>query len=344
MELARQHLTLLLNALYDADLREITVEHPSDTVGTLCTIDLDAPEQSTVQVSLDRDEYATAKAEVARDHGDDVADELPEPQAYCNAYLAGGLLEPPNSDAIEQFFERNGSPDLTAGHAPVFAGFDTNLLAWRIADVLGLRAGHEATVNGFALATGVLDELDWEDKRSDTRALESAFGQSFAQLLNQPAGANREGRLGETYYRQLRDSRYADEITSETGDGAIIEAYETYKDESRKDVILFSNDRDFVEGARAHRIPAQRVELPTAVPRTLTGSWRQIATTLYVLTVLFGVLELPKVTLFGVWKGKSGLAWQRERLDVAPRSPKIEPTLERDGAILDAYNDLLDER
>lgn len=99
---------------------------------------------------------------------------------------------------------------------------------------------------------------------------------------------------------------------------------------------LFSNDRDFIERAKSHRILAQRVEFPDGIPRSVERPWTAIQDTLYVLTVLFGVLELPKVTLYGVWKGKEGLAWQGERLKIDCRSPKIEPLVKRDLDILNA--------
>lgn len=215
------------------------------------------------------------------------------------------------------------------------AGFDTNLLTWRIADVLGLSPGSDALVNGYALATGVRDELDWDKKRSNTRDLEDAFGSEFEQLWNQPSGARREGRLGETYYRQLRDHRYADEVTTDRGDEDIVRGYDAYQDDNRKDVLLFSTDRDFIERARSHRVLAQRVEFPDDLPREVEASWDEIQDTLYMLAVLFGVISLPKVTLYGVWKGKGGQPWQREELNVDCRSPKVEELVERDLGILD---------
>jgi len=36
----------------------------------------------------------------------------------------------------------------------------------------------------------------------------------------------------------------------------------------------------------------------------MTGSWTELVDTLYVLSVQFGVLERPKLTVVGVWKGK----------------------------------------
>jgi hypothetical protein len=51
------------------------------------------------------------------------------------------------------------------------------------------------------------------------------------------------------YYRQLRDSRYAEEIPTDSGDEAIVNGYASFQSEGRKDVLLFSNDRDFIERA-----------------------------------------------------------------------------------------------
>ncbi|AGN02390.1 hypothetical protein L593_12235 [Salinarchaeum sp. Harcht-Bsk1] len=334
MELERGPLTILLNALFDAGEDEIAVRHPADEVGELLRIELGDPGSSTVHFPADHDDYANARHAVEREYGSGVSDELPDPRSYCNGLMAGGLVDPANSDDIEAFLDRYGSPDLTAGHKPVVAGFDTNLLPWRIADVLELYPGPEATVNGFALATGVRDELDWDHKRSDTGRIESAFGSEFSALWNQPAGSRREGRLGENYYRLLRDHRYADEVTTDRGDEDIVQGYDAYQDDNRKEVLLFSNDRDFIERARSHRVLAQRVEVPRSLPEMAEASWDDICNALYVLTVLFGVLELPKVTLYGVWQGKGGQAWQREQLRVDCRSPKVEAPVERDLEIL----------
>lgn len=334
MQLSRPHLTVLLNALYDAGETTVSVAHPSDAIGELLELELGDPTDSTVRFTKSLDEYADARRQVESDHGSAVVEELPQPRSFANAFLAGGLFGPTNRDEIDAFLDRYGNPDLTAGHKPVVAGFDTNLLAWRIADVLGLSPGHDATVNGFALATGVRDELDWDEKRSDTRPLERAFGDEFEQLWNQPSGARREGRLGENYYRLVRDHRHAEEVVTDSGDDEIIRGYDEYQDDSRKDVLLFSNDRDFIERARAHRVLAQRVAFPDELPDETRASWSEIQDALYVLTVLFGAVKLPKVTLFGVWKGKGGRAWQTERLRVDCRSPKIEPLVERDLEIL----------
>lgn len=338
MKLGRSQLTVLLNALFDTDTRSIPVKHPSGEVGELIRIDLGEADASNVAVTLDEKEYASKRADVNRTYGEPAVTELPEADDYVKAFLAGGLISVPNAEEIEDFLQTNGYPDLTAGHEPVVAGFDTNLLAWYPYSVLGLEPGAEAAVNGFIVVTGVFNELKWDQKRQNTEAIERAFGVEFGALWNQPAGKRRIGRLGETCYRQLRDHRYADEVVSDRGDEAIVQAVANYQTDSRKTALLFSNDRNFIERAEANRVRAQRVEFPRELPARVEGSWEAIGNTLYVLAVLFGVLVLPKVTLFGVWKGKGGQAWHDEMVKIDCRSPKVEEFLARDKKILDSVS------
>lgn len=326
--------------IVDSEMRTVqpTVDRISQgCIGNADEIELGDAEASEVRFLKDDQAYSDARTQVDREYGEPAVEGLPQRQSYINAVLAGGMLEPPNRQEIDAFLDRYGRPDLSASHSPVLAGFDTNLLAWRIADQLGLAPGQNGLVNGFALATGVRDELDWDYKRSDTRLLEEAFGPEFERVWNQPAGANREGRLGENYYRQLRDHRYAEEPVSDRGDEEIVQAYEAFQREGNKEVIRFSNDRDFVERARSHRVLAQRVEFPDGLPESLTASWTEIQDMLHVLTILFGVLSLPKVTLYGVWKGKGGQDWHDELPEVDCRSPTVESLLERDRRIIEDH-------
>lgn len=184
-------------------------------------------------------------------------------------------------------------------------------------------AGRRAT-NGYALATGVKEELNWYYKHFDIYSLETAFGSEFDRLTNQPAGANREGFLGLYTYRRLVATRNVDEIETETGDNHIIARYAEYAEESRKTPLLVSNDREFIENAKEAGLLAHHVSFTPVLPRTVTATWDEIADALYFLGVLFGVLTLPKVTLYGVWNGKSGHQWQDETVALEFRSPKLE--------------------
>lgn len=343
MLLAREHLTVLLNALYERE-RTVTVEHPCAEVGELLRVELGDPAESTVQLTSDRGEYEAAREEVQRRYGDVPVHDLPGEEHYVRALVAGGLLDVENRDAIRTFLTRHGYPDLDAGHVPVAAGFDTNLLPWRITDVLGVdpdawhRRDERPPTNGFVLASGVYDELDMDFRHHGERSLVDAFGPAFERLSNQPTGAKRQGQLGRHEYRRLRDHRYAETIDCEPGDETIVEAYRSYDEARRKRVLLFSNDYGFVDRATEAGVHAQHVAFPRDLPRETDAGWVALGNTLYVLAVCFGALQLPGVTLYGAWNGKQGDHWQAEQLALEPQSPPVEERLERGKAVVEAYD------
>lgn len=345
MRIRRGHLTVLLNRLYDRGDERFTVSHPATEVGDLLTVELDDPGECTIRFSTRRDAYRSALEEIRRTHPKEVADDFPSPREYVMAAMASGVVPIDNFEDVRAFVDRYGDPDLMAGHPPVFAGFDANLIPWRIDRILGLHDPDEGVgyVNGFVLATGVRDELDWDVKCHDVSPYVDAFGDEFEEYWNQPVGSGRKSRMALVAYREIRDIQQAIEIDCERGDEAIVEAYDAWQADSRGDVVLFSNDRTFVERATGHTILAQHVAVPDDLPRTTTASWGEVGTLLYVLTLLFGILELPGATVHGVWRGKDGLDWQRERLMLDCRSPALQADLETDLSIVETYEELRTE-
>jgi len=343
MNVARNHLTVLLNALYDQGATPFTVSHPAEEIGDLLRVDLGDPYESTVSVLAGGPEYEERREEVHRAYDEAAYEELPDATDYVRLLVTSGLGDVSNRDEIETFLTHYGYPDLESGHPPVMAGIDANILPWRLPQVLGFDPAldHDGRppVTGFALASGVKEELDWHYKQYNTQQVSTAFGSEFEALAEQPAGANREGMLGLYEYRQLMAAHQTDVIECDTGDKAIVEGYRAYHhDENRKDLILFSNDYGFVEQANDADVPAVHVQYPVDVSRRTAISWDQIGTLLYLFTIVFGVVVLPKVTLYGVWDGKTGLHWQDEAIRVECRSPKVLDQLERDLAVVEAYN------
>jgi len=342
MRVKRNHITVLLNRLYDRGDDVFIVDHPADEVDQLLRIELDDFNECTIHFDTDLSAYSAAREEIGRRYPEQVFKDLPDANDFRNTMLASGILEPANQDDIKTFLGRYGDPDLMAGHPPVFAGIDTNLMPWRIDRVLGLNEPRDGLgyVNGFVLATGVRDELDWDYKCHNTDPFVDAFGQVYDDYWNQPLGSARIGRLGLLTYRRIRDIEQAVEVQSKQGDKEIIAAYDEYNRDYRSDVLLFSNDRNFVERAQAHRLLGQRVDFPDSLPAEATASWREVETLIYMLAIVFGVIELPSVTVYGVWRGKDELDWQHERIKLDPRSPKLTPKLRGDLSIVESYEEL----
>jgi hypothetical protein len=345
MRVKRDSLITLLNRLYDREDGSITIEHPATEIGELLTIELGDVGEVTIRFTKAIEEYIGDRQDVGRQYPERVYDDLPEADAYLKAILASGIIDIANREAVETFLDRYGDPDLMAGHPPVFAGFDTNLMPWRIDRLLGLRDSDSGVgyVNGFVLATGVRDELDWDYKCHNTDPFVDAFGETYEAYWNQPLGSARIGRLGLLTYRTIRDIQQADEIQSDTGDEAIIDAYDAYNQERRSDILIFSNDRTFVERARSHRLLGHRVEFPDTLPDQTTATWREVEQLIYLLAIVFGMIELPSVTVYGVWRGKDELDWQHERVRLDARSPPLEAHLEADLSIVESYEELTGE-
>lgn len=345
MILSRDHLMVLLNALYETGTRRIPLSHPCDDIGELLRFELGDPFQSPVRFTQSLGEYSDARETIQLQYPSEAYDDLPDESAFVRCLVASGVLDVQNRDEIEKYVRRHGYRDLEAGHAPLVIGIDANIMPWRIANVLDL--DHQqgkpdeqsrSPTNGYALATGVKDELDWHFKQHQTPSLVAAFGEEFKRLDNQPAGDNREGFLGLYEYRRLTADRNIDILESGTGDEAIVEGYRRFEADSRKEVLLLSNDFGFIELAEDTGLLAQHIDFPRSLPNRSTGTWDDFGSLLYYFAIRFGVIRLPGVTVYGVWNGKDGRHWQKEELIIDARSPKIEPLLERDRAIAQAFD------
>lgn len=344
MILSQRHLTVLLNALYETESRRISLKHPCADIGELLQFELSAPFESPVRFTKSLSAYNDARETVQRQYEPEAYNDLPDDSAYVRCLVASGVLDVLNRADIDRYVRRHGYRDLEAGHAPLVIGIDANIMPWRIADVLDIDHQKGATddagrspTNGYALATGVKEELDWHYKQHQTASLVEAFGEDFARLDSQPAGGNREGFLGLYEYRRLIADRNVDIVDTERGDEEIINAYQAFDEGGRKDVLLLSNDFGFIELAEEAGLFAHHVDFPRTLPRKTTATWDDLGNLVYYFAVRFGVIQLPGVTIYGVWNGKDGSHWQNEELVIEPRSPKVERVLERDKKIIKAF-------
>lgn len=347
MELRRDHLVMLLNGLSRQGVDTVTVDHPAEDVGTLLRIRLRDEPTATVQFRTRLADYRAARDDVRLQYGDRPFDDLPDPGAYVAALTGSGLLDFANRDRIDDYLDDVCYPAVESGDPPVMVGIDANVFPWDIPSRLGIdhRTGDtddrdRRPTNGYALSNGVVDELHWKFSHYEVDSLVDAFGEEFRRLEGQPGGSKREGRLGIQAYQSLVGSANVDIVDSEPGDDEIIDGYVRYDERSRKRPLLLSNDYEFVEKALDRGLFAQHVAFRSSLPRRTTVPWSAVVDALYYLTLAFGVLVLPKATLYGVWTEKTDRNWQREELDVDCRGAEsaLRPHLVRHRRIASEFD------
>jgi hypothetical protein len=326
MELPRRHLMILLNALYAEGVTSIDIDHPGPQFGTLLRVHLEADATATVQFPMRLDEYRKTREEIQLEHGEAPYNDLPDPHGFVAALTASGLVELDNRSAVDEYLRRVCYPAVESGDAPLMIGIDANIFPWAFPELLGIDHQTGSTddrgrtpTNGYALSNGVVDELRWQYTQHHAPDLVAAFGDEFERLAGQPGGAKRAGRLGIRTYQSLIADRNVDLVNSEPGDEAIVDGYVRYDNDHYKEPLLLSNDYGFIDHAEEAGLYAQHLAFRSSLPRRTTATWLEITDALYDLAILFGVLRLPKVTLFGVWEDKDDSNWRNDEIDIDVR-------------------------
>ncbi len=326
-KITRKQLPLLFNALYSTGSHTLSVNHKSNIISTLYKIELDHGKPASIRFTNGSNQYKEELSEVERRHGKQALSEIPSFRSFIGAFTSR-VLKFDNQDQISEQIEPYRNRRLQHRNSAALAVFDTNLIQYWPARQLGVAPELDGGLNGYGVVTGVRDELmnyDGNEKINNTRDLKEAFGQEFEELFNQPKGTPRQLQLGRQYFTRLQRELYTEKIRSEIGDNAITAACE----DSDFDLILFSNDSGFISSGRDRGVPSILVDLPQSVPRRETVSWEDAATTLYLHAIQFGILELPKLDVWGVWPRKKPNEWETDTLAVRCRSPVVAKQLSR---------------
>lgn len=326
-KVTRKQLPLLFNALYSTGNHTIKVDHKSDLLSTLYEIELDRGNPATIRFTTSLDQYEKERSDVERQYGEQASSELPGHRSFIGAFTSR-VLEFDNQNEISEKINPFRNRRLQHSNTASLAVFDTNLIKYWPARQLGVAPELEEGLNGYAVITGVRDELmDYEgdEKINNTSALEEAFGDKFGELFNQPKGTPRQLLLGRQYWSRLQRELYTEKIKSDKGDNEITAACE----DSGFDLILFSNDSGFISAGKERGLPSILVDFPESFPRKKEVTWEDAATTLYLHAVQFGILELPKVDLYGVWPRKRPEDWDTDKMAIRCRSPVVAKQLDR---------------
>jgi hypothetical protein len=334
IKIHRSDLNVVLNALSRTE-SEITVSHLSNQIEDLYTFEPKHPYDSVIRFEKSADEYGEARSEIM---GQQAQAEVPDQNSYIRSFTTS-VLDYNNRADLDKFISRYTGRDPSEGHRPTYGILDSNLIRWQLGDPLGIEPNGDG-LQGSLLLTGIRDELHQyggnNEKIQNTNELTEELHPNYDRLFNQFKGQPREQRLGLEYYQHLDNQIYSEEKKSEKGDSSILEEAEEFKNESGYDLLFFSNDKNAVEMAREKNILGHKVELPSSLPKKISATWDEFNMLLYVHAMLFGIIRLPKVDLYGVWAGSKGET--REHLLVDCRSREVRQRIQRDIAVLEAWN------
>jgi len=334
IKIHRSDLNVVLNAIAKAE-DEITVSHPSDEIDDLYTFEVGAAYDSTLRFEKSADEYGEARSGIM---GTQAQSEIPEQGSYVRSFTTS-VLDFSNKSELDNFINRYTGRDPGEGHRPAYGILDANIIRWQLGDSLGIEPDEDG-LQGSLLVTGVRDELHrygGNEKIQNTTELEEELHPNYSRLFNQFKSQPREQRLGLEYYQHLDNQISSEEITSDTGDASILESCEGFKDSLGYDLLFFTNDRNARDMAREKNILGRLVEFPSSLPEETSVSWSDFGLLLYVHAMLFGIIRLPKVDLYGVWAGSEGSTNGYFLVDC--RSRNTEQRIRRDLAVLETWRE-----
>jgi len=338
-----ENMFLLLNGLFLGGSRSFVVRSLLLKLD-LFRVTLGAPRSfSWVGSTLPRDVY-----EERRNGCGDFIGEIPSYRDYLDVFLGAGVHTPEGWDVAVGALRDALDWNPFEGHRPVYVSFDTNALILRyytrISRLLAeLTRGSPMRV-GFVASKGVLDELEGFDEKYKERDI-SLMGRTLDvnrevldQFFNQLRLEGRLFRMGFTEYRKMSKREHFEEVEGGKGDTKIVKSLENFSKRRNVDLIVFSEDSDFIAKATAHRLRGVRLDRPHEAPESLETGWEEIAQLLYTSAITFGAIGVAgrvKAKIFGVWKGKKGEHWDGETLRVTTENPELQEFLEKNIRILE---------
>jgi len=281
----------------------------------------------------------------------EVIGEIPTYTDYLNVFLASGINKPKDWPQIKERIVKFLDRDPLRGERSVFISFDTNALRRRyytlISNLLiteNARRRARPLRAGFAVSTGVRNELERFDAKysdSDVSSMSRILGvqrEILDEFFNQLKLGARLSKLGYTEYLKILKQEYTEELEGKPGDIQIIETLESFSKRRNVDILVLSEDSDFIQRANTRKLTGIRLDRPTNPPQKTETNWEDIAQLLYTTATTYGAITLTAKTsakIYGIWKGKKAENWQTESLKITTDDTTLQEILEKNQKILE---------
>lgn len=342
----KSQIPLYFRALQDNGVSKFDVElYPPQFRDPLYSFRLNDYRGARVSIRTTSEDYQQAYDAIERDHGPKSTEfsEIPDAKTYRESYTTG-FVPMKNQDEIDAIVEDGKAWSTHSGTTVHYIGFDTNLMELRLGEQFKVDPFNEDGIDGYVLPTPVRQELAKTSgkrklDRSRIKRLSDSFGPQYRALINQKRKRYRIQQLGLEYWRRLEKQIGTEIVQQEqTDDSAIIEAYAQFANRGATSLIVFTNDADFVTVAES-RFPTIHVQVPKELPSRIRATWDELADALYHQAVRFGVLKVPKATMYGVWSGKEPREWHNDTilLDFNGEFNLTEERLERYQSLVETW-------
>ena len=342
-------LFLLLNGLFVGGVNRFTVK--SFILNhKLFWVNLSGPREiSEVGGLIPKNVY-----EQLRNRCGEAIGEIPSYTDYLNTFLASGVHKPKNWTQTAKIFLRELNRDPLSGERPVFISFNTNAVIKRYYTLISnflknwnAQRRAKQLRAGFVASYGVLEELE---------GFNIKYSASDVSLMNRTLTVNREildeffnqlkleeriFRMGFVEYRKMSKQEYFEEIEGGIGDINIIKTLVKFSKQKNADILVFSEDSDFVEKATARKLKGVRLDRPSKPSQRTEADWEHIAQLLYTTAITYGAIGITakiKAKIYGVWRGKKGEHWNTETLKITTENPELQNFLEINQKILKNKN------
>jgi len=233
------------------------------------------------------------------------------------------------------------------GQKPLWIAYDTNVLRHRFHSNIHafLESKKLSGALGHVVAQGVIDEINRgmnnKYKPEQIKLLEKSFREA-SQFFNQLNLSARLHQIGVLDVNAIKKHDVFMRVKSGVGDEEIIKGYSRFEEDRRAEVLLFSNDSNFIQMASNNGIRTKLVKYKPhdvydyAKENTITLD--VISSILYHLSIVCGCIRSRGVSIYSIWSGKDANDWKNGSVMVVPEG-NLKGPLQRNHKILKAMKD-----
>jgi hypothetical protein len=243
-------------------------------------------------------------------------EEMPSYEDLKVCFYASNVLKWKNQEAILKKLAKEVDRDVYKGDRRIYLSFDSCALRHRSNNVIKNMLYNIKKFVGIVLPSGVIDEVKgWDNKYKDVSSLkEHVFDAN--KFLGQLTLNSRKTKIGYYEARSILKSSFSKKIESGTGDEEIISCLNKFQKENDADVLVFSEDANFVEIAQSEGVHALLIQQQKEIPITIECSWEELRSLIYYTAIIFGAIKINNKKVLGIWPGKTPDEWYDKKVEV----------------------------